>query len=446
MDQAIEALILALTVYLPLAFGGTPLPAHAPAMIAAMALLALVAYRAALDVNKQPTGALSMVLPSLVLGALFLIFIGSDVVPVPRPLARFFAFRGIVGEGWLVPRHFAPIEAWRELLSWVVPFALFLAVVTTYRTRSQVRRLLQVVAVVGLFEAGYGLVEWVSGHQHIFGFEKRAYVDVATGTFINRNHYAGYLEMTIGLLFGGLFVTYAKEKSALGLRTGGTEHLLALGFAIVLCLGAIVASGSRAAIASLAFAMALVGATLVSHRQRRNFVFVIAALSFVAVLFSMWLGTDELPARYAELTQDVRAGDARPRVYLATLKMIADAPFYGVGAGGFADAFAFYRPAGLLAHYDYVHSDPLEILAETGLFGASALYGAIAFALIVVIRERAKRHSRFARGQSLGLLISAAALLAHSLVDFPFGIPATRAAFFTLLAAGVVVVQRRLER
>ena len=53
------------------------------------------------------------------------------------------------------------------------------------------------LAAGGLFQAGYGLFEFISGRQHIFSYAKTAYADVATGTFINRNSYAGFLEMTI---------------------------------------------------------------------------------------------------------------------------------------------------------------------------------------------------------------------------------------------------------
>jgi hypothetical protein len=62
--------------------------------------------------------------------------------------------------------------------------------------KSRVRLVAGMIAL-GLFEALYGLVQYVSGWQQIFTYKKVFYIAVATGTYINPNHFAGLLEMIL---------------------------------------------------------------------------------------------------------------------------------------------------------------------------------------------------------------------------------------------------------
>ena len=45
--------------------------------------------------------------------------------------------------------------------------------------------------MLGTFEAGYGIVQYLTGYQKIFGLTKQFYTEEATGTYINHNHFAG---------------------------------------------------------------------------------------------------------------------------------------------------------------------------------------------------------------------------------------------------------------
>ena len=67
--------------------------------------------------------------------------------------------------------------------------------------------LLSLINLIAAIQALYGATEYLSHHQHIFGYSKKHYLDSATGTFINRNHFAAYLAMglpfALGPLIGG---------------------------------------------------------------------------------------------------------------------------------------------------------------------------------------------------------------------------------------------------
>ena len=70
------------------------------------------------------------------------------------------------------------------------------------------KTLLQVLVFSGTFQAAYGAFMVLSGLELGFFVEKYVGQGVATGTFVNRNHFAGYLVMClsagIGLLLSQL--------------------------------------------------------------------------------------------------------------------------------------------------------------------------------------------------------------------------------------------------
>src|SRR5258708_37544066 len=74
--------------------------------------------------------------------------------------------------------------------------ALFLALALR-RNRGAKKRLVFALVSLGVFEALYGLIQYLTGWQQIFAYVKKYYLEEATGTYINRNHFAGFLEMTL---------------------------------------------------------------------------------------------------------------------------------------------------------------------------------------------------------------------------------------------------------
>src|SRR5260221_2665930 len=148
--------------------------------------------------------------PLLLAGALFALFAAAQIVALP-PAAlaaispRAAALRAAYEPGASV----APAaSAWRPLS--LNPFAtrqaaarfiacLVAALITIELCgRKTTQRLLASARVAGgVVPSAFGLAEFFSGRQQIFGYAKKYYTDVATGTFINRNHFAGYLAMTL---------------------------------------------------------------------------------------------------------------------------------------------------------------------------------------------------------------------------------------------------------
>src|SRR5207245_11558153 len=92
--------------------------------------------------------------------------------------------------------------------------AVFLTLVLC-RNPNAKRLLVFAIVSLGVFEALYGLIQYLTGWQQIFTYVKKYYLEEVTGTYINRNHFAGFLEMTLpfavalALLYADLFVKHS---------------------------------------------------------------------------------------------------------------------------------------------------------------------------------------------------------------------------------------------
>ena len=94
-----------------------------------------------------------------------------------------------------------PLKTQSAWLTLLIPVAVF---ITTLRlTVNQVQTLVFVLLGIAVFEATLGLIQYGEGVTSIFRFGNPYASNGAEGTYANRNHLAGLLEMllTIGLGF-----------------------------------------------------------------------------------------------------------------------------------------------------------------------------------------------------------------------------------------------------
>lgn len=79
---------------------------------------------------------------------------------------------------------------------------LFLVIVSIFHTRKRVTLLLGSLVVSGTLQAFYGTFMTLAGIEWLLATPKTAYIGDATGTFVNRNSMAGYLELTLAAGIG----------------------------------------------------------------------------------------------------------------------------------------------------------------------------------------------------------------------------------------------------
>src|SRR5581483_10022380 len=81
-------------------------------------------------------------------------------------------------------------ETQLALLRMVCYLLVFLLSFHAYRSSGEAYPLVTLLFVIGVIEAIYGTVQYLADWQYIYAYAKRAYIPDATGTYVNRNHFA----------------------------------------------------------------------------------------------------------------------------------------------------------------------------------------------------------------------------------------------------------------
>ena len=298
--------------------------------------------------------------------------------------------------------------------------------------------------VCGLFEAIIGLGVYWSGSADMAANIAGQETIGPVGTFISRNHYAGFLEMAIAMNMGLIIMHYKPDFSGSGWRARVRDlsgqllsmHGLLLTIQIVM-FSALLLSGSRGGVLVLIIAITLVVAGL-ALRQGQDVLRSLLPIAVAAGAAILWFGAGSLISRLGTL------GLSSNRLDLAqvSLRMIADYPLTGSGAGTFRWIFPLYKDArfGSL-FYEHAHNDYLEIAAEQGVFGLLIFLVITGLFLYHAYRAYCDRHDSLARGVSLGAMIAGISILGHSMIDFNLQIPANFYWFFAILTAGACARQ-----
>jgi hypothetical protein len=447
----------ALTIYAALAFGATQAWSFYPLGLC-LAVLSLFLLASGLQVLR--TSAKSQTFlpqPPLwpgLLAAVVLMLV--QVAPLPAWLVGFVSPAALeiralgngYGLGAYLPLSLNPYSAWVEFLKLWPAMMLFFILLYTVQSRRQIQMLAEVILAVGFFEAFYGLWHF---HSHLIWGWKNHYTGMRLcGTFINSDHLAGYLTMAILLGFG-LFLAFKETVPALPRNLSGrkwlahlsrAEHLepqfrrYLLLFILLLLTVALIFTGSRGGMISLVVGFALIGFLLVGQRWKWGHLYLMAGFLAVAVLYSLWLGSAPYLGRFWSLDDK-----SRYLAFKGALAVFREFPWTGSGIGTFGDLFYRYEPAELGARwFKYTHSEWLQVLAETGIFGFALVTGLWLTFFHRLVREWQRRQDVFSRGLGLGALAALAAGAFHAVGEFPFRIPAFTLAYATVAAIGYLAI------
>ncbi|MGO1119641.1 O-antigen ligase family protein [Rhodovibrionaceae bacterium A322] len=342
-----------------------------------------------------------------------------------------------------------PDDAMTTLLRILTYAGVFWLAVAYGRDETRARQsLLMVVLAVSAY-ALYGLFNYINGFERILWYEKWAYGDYLTSTFVNKNSYATYAGL--GLLTAvGLFAYDMRRRVSRGLPF----HLKVVRFLDSL-------NGWTWLSISM---IVLIGASLVLTGSKGGIVSTFVAL-FVLLLFSPWKG--ELSRKktlfrglvafvvtFAAIAVVIKGmsvlGDQSNGVLLdyrvaaqkVSIEAIMDAPLTGHGLGSYADVFNYYRNLEFgtsLATLYRAHNSYLELAIEVGLPAALLLFFSLFWMVLLCLQGLAQRHHN--RLYPLMGIVVTVLVAVHAVLDFSMQMPGVAVTYFLIM--GVAVAQSR---
>ena len=321
----------------------------------------------------------------------------------------------------------------------------FAATLVFIDTPKRLRLLVRTITIFGFLLAIFGLTQSFTSPDTVYWLRKLPQSQ-AFGPFINRHHFAGYMELALavplGLLFSG---SVENEKKFIYLFAAGM-----MGVALIM-------TNSRGGIVSLiAETLFLVAITALRprHKKRQSpekkprirsaALRATLALALIVALFGgvVLLGGEEALSRLVGSVNTDDPTTGRSHFWGVTLDIIKTHPVIGTGLGAFGVVYTGYDSRNGLYRLEQAHNDYLQVLSDGGIVGAAI---GLFFVIGLFRMGFARRESRddFRRGVATGALAGCFAVLVHSFFDFT--LHTTANALLFLILAALATMNGRVE-
>lgn len=346
--------------------------------------------------------------------------------PIDIPVT-FFILLTVISSVFSVYRH-ESIYAALRIFGYI---GIFYIIVNEF-DHGMKRRLVYIAIAAGALISAYGILQYFNIFKHSWW----SHQEFLSGTFVNHNHFAGYLELVMPV-----------SASVLMLRTkhpiSGREWFKRLFLASSLAImgSALILTQSRGAWASLGIAfIVMVFVSFKNKFDKKRFIILLLFIALLVIPLAgiFYFGKDIIIPRVETITNassSELSSEGRFKIWGGTVAMIKDNMLIGSGPGTFIWAFPKYRPEGLSSRANFAHNDYLNTAAEMGI---------LAPILMIWIFSVIVKHgfNKDMPSYIIGCAAGALSLMLHGLVDFNFHIPSNMI-LFTIFAAFIMSGEKR---
>lgn len=274
-----------------------------------------------------------------------------------------------------------------------------------------IKSVLYVAIAIGGALSAYGLLQYFNLLGHSWWDPAR----FMAATFVNHNHFSGYLELMI------------PAAACVIIKKPGLPAVLAF----IVMTTAFILAQSRGAWISMGISFLAMVYILAKKRGVGIKNAAVLWLLVISVLSLAYSGRDLISER---MSGPVPAGSTddsfaiRLRIWQGALDMIRHNPLTGTGIGTFTRGFPRYRPDGLGGLANFAHNDYLETACGMGVPALIVMLWLIVTVIITGMKQYGPDLYR------LGCVIGILSLSLHALSDFNFHIPANMLLFTVYLA------------
>jgi len=332
---------------------------------------------------------------------------------------------------WLLHRSASSYNTRMELELLLAYILILFLAAQAFRTLEDWRSFVWFVMSFGFFVALFGILQHLTWNGKLYWFREMRFGGIPFGPYVNRNHFAGFVELVIPVSLVPLVLGKVRRE----------RWVLVSLFAVV-PIGALVLSASRGGIVSFGVEVGVLLIWMVVRRSAGKHLLSGGVVFLLVFLMVSWLGVQQLVERFSSLQSlEVTAGK-RASMRADTWRIFLDHPWTGTGLGTLQLVFPAYETLYDGKIVNHTHNDYLEALAETGIVGGLCCVWFLGILLFDSFRRLSQAASAFSSTVQLSALIACLGFLTHSLVDFNLHIPANALLFFLMASLATTEIRQ----
>jgi O-antigen ligase len=352
--------------------------------------------------------------------------------PLLPPLA---AFSFVVFVQWLFRWTASPYNTRTELLLLFAELILLFLAVQAFRTLEDWRGFVWFGMALGFLVSVFGVLQHLTFNGKLYWFREMRYGGIPFGPYVNRNHFAGFVELVLPLALVPLVLGRVRR-----------ERWPIVGLFAILPIGALFLSASRGGIVSFGAELVVLAIVVVLRRTMGKQLLAAGGILLAALLLVSWLGVGQILQRFSSMQSLEVSEGKRASMRRDTWRIFLDHPLAGTGLGTLQIVYPPYETLYDGKIVNHTHNDYLEVLAETGLIGGLCCAWFIGVLLLEALKRSRELNNSFAGALQLSGFVACCGLLVHSLVDFNLHIPSNAILFLLMAHLATVEMQQAAPR
>ena len=351
-----------------------------------------------------------------------------EISPLLPPLALFFLV--VLGQ-WFFRATASSYNTRIELQLLLASLLFLFLCVQIFHTLQDWRSFVWFGMGLGFVVSVFGILQHLTFNGKLYWVRELTYGGIPFGPYVNRNHFAGLMELLIPLALVPLVLGRVRR-----------ERLVVVALCAVMPIAALFLSASRGGIVSFLVQFALLFYLLLRRRGLAKHLLAVSGVLLAALMIVTWLGVGRILQRFSSLqTLEVTEGK-RAAMRKGTWHIFLDHPLAGTGLGTFQIVYPPYETLYDAKVVNHAHNDYLEALAETGVLGGLCCAWFLGVLLLKSFSLFRQSDFSFPAALQLSGIVACAGFLVHALVDFNFHIPSNLWLFFLMAHLATTQIQQ----
>ncbi len=406
---------------------------------------------------------ISFVIPPLFPAIVALLGLAAvQVVPLPPSLVKLIApqtyriYHEVIsiegGLPWLTLSLY-PHATILEVVRMLSYFSVYFLTIQLVRDRESMGRMAGFAILTGSVVSLIGIFQVIFWNGRLLWLRELTQGGTPFGSYVNRNHFAGLMEMLVPVSMGMLIHFLPVTSSGHRLRDAFSDFfthrkvnkvVLDLA-ALVVMITALFLSLSRGGIVGLCISMLFFGVMLATRNSTRRKGLTIVAVFLLVLVTVGWFGWKPVIDRFERIRNADTSSEYRVHNWKDSWEIIKEFPVFGTGLGTYEHIYPRYKTIPAQEKWEHAHNDYVEGAVELGVPGlATGLFilGAFHLRVFVVLR---KRKSLYCRLLAIGGMSGVTAIAVHSLTDFNLHVGANALYLSFLMGFTIAVAHTRVN-